>query len=95
MGLTPVGTGYLGSHIVKAATSAGHNVLSISRGGKPAHAQHHEQVTWVGADISKAEDWAEHLKECDAVVSCVGAFGSNEVLHVRDFSVQMWWKSPA
>lgn len=80
IGFCNIGTGYVGSHIVKAATSAGHTVLSISRGGKPAHEGDHEQITWVSGDIMKEEDWTEHLKSCDAVISCVGAFGSNEVI---------------
>ncbi len=36
-------------------------------------------VQWLKGDIFQPDSYKESMKSVDAVVSCVGAFGSNEV----------------
>ncbi|KAJ1411897.1 hypothetical protein B484DRAFT_402506 [Ochromonadaceae sp. CCMP2298] len=76
------GNGFVGSEIVKAALDAGHEVVSINRSGRPAHFKcaDESQLTWVKGDIFEAEGWKDQLASAAAVVSTVGAFGSNEFM---------------
>jgi len=70
---------------VKAAFGQGVSVTSISRAGRPAALDpslvgvDNATVLWKKADIFNESQWTEDLKDADAVISCVGAFGSNEV----------------
>jgi hypothetical protein len=78
------GNGFVGSAIVKAALDAGNEVVSINRSGKPAHFKYagsgeESKLTWVQGDIFEAEQWRDQLETAAAVISTVGAFGSNEV----------------
>ncbi len=63
-------------------------VVSISRSGKPAGFEDENvdlkskgSVKWHQGDIFKEDEWKDQLKDCDGVISCVGAFGTNEVGH--------------
>ena len=85
-----IGNGYVGCEIVKRALKLGYSVVSINRTGKPDNSflkamhlgEHHdEQLVWRVGDIFKEDGWKNDLKDCDGVVSCVGAFGTNEVKH--------------
>lgn len=72
------GGGYVGSRIVRQALNAGHSVVSVNRSVKPRGLDD-PQLTWREGDIFKEADWVADLEGCDAAISCVGAFGSNEV----------------
>eukprot|EP00607_Mallomonas_marina_P010045 CAMPEP_0182419654 /NCGR_PEP_ID=MMETSP1167-20130531/4060_1 /TAXON_ID=2988 /ORGANISM="Mallomonas Sp, Strain CCMP3275" /LENGTH=218 /DNA_ID=CAMNT_0024594687 /DNA_START=134 /DNA_END=790 /DNA_ORIENTATION=- len=59
----------------------GLDVVSISRSGAPNTNQPWKsKVKWVSADIGENIEWADELKEASAVVSCLGAFGSDEFM---------------
>ena len=80
------GNGYVGQQVVKAALLAGVDVTSINRSGAPSNfkavskAGSNVGVTWIKGDLFNAEVWRNELSGAAGVVSCVGAFGSNEVL---------------
>ena len=67
------GTGYIGSSIVKRASSWGISVYSISRKGKPADAsKFSSNVTWVKGSAMSPDEYADILKDSDAVIHTVG-----------------------
>lgn len=80
------GNGYVGQRVVKAALLAGVDVTSINRSGAPSNftavskAGSNAVVNWIKGDLFNAEAWRHELSGATGVVSCVGAFGSNEVL---------------
>lgn len=78
------GNGFVGQKIVKAAVGMGVNVVAINRSGRPdsyvADAEQTASVSWKKGDILQSETWRNELVEAAGVISCVGAFGSNEVL---------------
>lgn len=79
------GSGYVGQQIVKAAFAQGVRVTSISRTGAPPaldpslEGVDDTAVRWKRADIFNESQWVGELAEADAVISCLGAFGSNQV----------------
>lgn len=78
------GSGYVGQRIVKHLILSGQNVVSISRSGEPSNFKAPSNglgsITWHRADIFEKEEWADQLKDSSGVVSCIGAFGSNEFM---------------
>lgn len=79
------GNGFVGQGIVAAALRAGIDVVSISRSGAPAKFEVPKVATgrieWKRGDINVPSTYEDVLREAVGVVSCVGAFGSNEVSH--------------
>ena len=75
------GGGYVGSRIIQQALNAGHTVVSVNRSKRPPGPRivGDERLTWREGDIFNEADWIKDLEGCDAAISCVGAFGSNEV----------------
>jgi hypothetical protein len=77
------GNGYVGQGVVMQAIKKGIDITSISRSGKPK--KFHEpqsasgHVQWAKGDIMNPSSYQDILKDATAVVSCVGAFGTNEV----------------
>ena len=55
------------------------DVVSVSRSGAPKTSiPWKNNVKWVTGDVEKDGDWIQEFKDASAVVSCIGAFGSNE-----------------
>ena len=77
------GNGYVGSHVCRNALNLGYSVVSVNRSGVPhklgANSNWVDQVQWVSGDLLQKGAWTEELKGAVGAVSCVGAFGSNEV----------------
>ncbi|CAK9194899.1 unnamed protein product [Sphagnum troendelagicum] len=79
------GNGFVGTHVCQEALTRHVPVVSISRSGRPAAAAHDHHpwmndVNWVQGDILHPERWKHALQEVSAVISCVGAFGSNQTM---------------
>ncbi len=76
------GSGYVGSHVLQAALNRGADTVSINRSGKPGHASGSwaSQVRWVAADVFDSQTWRKELQGATGVVSCIGAFGSNQFM---------------
>jgi len=78
------GNGYVGSHICRNALNLGYSVVSINRSGAPqkqgTDASWVDEVKWVQGDLLLKGAWTEALRDAVGAVSCVGTFGSNEVL---------------
>jgi uncharacterized protein YbjT (DUF2867 family) len=77
------GNGFVGTHVCQEALTRHIPVVSISRSGRPAAAAHDHHpwmngVNWIQGDILHPERWKHALQEVSAVISCVGAFGSNQ-----------------
>ena len=74
------GNGYVGQNVCQYALGRGAQVISINRSGRPSSAGHWaSEVTWIRGDIFRGDEWRDHLRGATGVVSCVGAFGNNEV----------------
>lgn len=63
------GTGFVGSHVVRALTGAGHEVVVLARGERPA--QMPATVRFVPADVSTSPDLADVFAGCQAVIHLV------------------------
>lgn len=75
------GNGFVGTRVVKTALAQGMRVASLSRSGAPADAIS-PNVEWLTADVvAGGPPVREALAGCDAVISCLGAFGSNAFMH--------------
>ncbi|MGL4576762.1 MAG: NAD-dependent epimerase/dehydratase family protein [Burkholderiaceae bacterium] len=69
------GKGFIGRHIAKACADAGHTPLIAAR------AKHGADIACDLREDVDAEAWGSRLKQCDAVINCVGLlFGSAQDL---------------
>lgn len=67
------GSGFVGREVCRLAVAMGHQVVSVSRGGRPAVDEPWvEGVEWIDGDVCEPAKWREHLDGCEAVVHCVG-----------------------
>ncbi|KAL1527710.1 hypothetical protein AB1Y20_009095 [Prymnesium parvum] len=75
------GSGFVGTRVLRSALKHGLNVASVTRSGTPQVLDSDlSGVEWLKADIQKPADLTAVLKGADAVISCVGVFGSNEYM---------------
>ena len=69
-------TGMTGRALVEQLLSKGHNVRAIARSPRklPTRVLDHPNVTVIEASVLDVtdEEMAEHVRDCDAVVSCLG-----------------------
>lgn len=66
------GTGFIGSAICRIAASEGHEVVSVSRSGRPHYqADWMDRIRWVKGNVLEPETWRDHLKDAKAVVHSV------------------------
>jgi uncharacterized protein YbjT (DUF2867 family) len=74
------GNGFVDSHVCMEALSRGMPVVSLSRTGRPdaVDGSWANNVVWVRGDLFDPARWQDALEEVQAVVSCVGGFGTNE-----------------
>lgn len=68
------GSGFIGRSICRQAIADGHEVRSISRGGRPEAAAGHwaDRVEWTSADLFSPHAWRDRLRGVDAVIHSVG-----------------------
>lgn len=67
------GSGFIGAEVCRLAVAMGHQVVSVSRGGRPEIDEPWvEGVSWVSANILDTDAWTERLQGCEALVHCVG-----------------------
>ncbi|KAG5187578.1 hypothetical protein JKP88DRAFT_353692 [Tribonema minus] len=75
------GSGFVGQSVCQAALALGCDVVSFSRSGSPEQAPSWaSDVQWLKGDIFKPEDYAAELVGATGVVTCVGAFGTDEFM---------------
>jgi len=80
------GNGYVGQNICHAALqSKTFKVRSLNRSGGPSSPPAHlatslSQVEWVKGDVFDRTARDDAMSEVDVVVSCIGAFGSNDFM---------------
>jgi len=75
------GNGFVGQHVCRSAIKFGMDVVSVSRSGAPYTNQPWKgKVKWVKDDVGGEGEWKNELKDASAVVSCLGAFGSNDFM---------------
>ncbi|GLI69722.1 hypothetical protein VaNZ11_014397 [Volvox africanus] len=74
------GRGFVGSNVCKEAVGMGLTVLGISRGGTPPliHEPWVGAVEWARGNALEPQTFVRHLEGADAVVSCIGGFGTTE-----------------
>ncbi|KAK9795226.1 hypothetical protein WJX73_006446 [Symbiochloris irregularis] len=76
------GNGFVGSRVCQEALKTGLAVISINRSGAPTQGGSWvNDVQWVKADVFSPESWKPQLQGAIGVVSCLGAFGSNEFMY--------------
>ncbi|MFC6752921.1 NAD-dependent epimerase/dehydratase family protein [Halorubrum tibetense] len=67
------GSGFIGRAICRLAVREGHEVRSVSRGGRPeTDAPWADEVSWTSADLFRPDAWRGRLDGVDAVVHSVG-----------------------
>lgn len=70
------GSGFIGRAVCRRAVAAGHEVRSVSRGGRPDNVERAggwlEAVEWTSADLFSPHTWRDRLRGVDAVVHSVG-----------------------
>ncbi|MGD1904620.1 MAG: NAD-dependent epimerase/dehydratase family protein [Leptolyngbyaceae cyanobacterium] len=65
------GTGFIGSHFLKAALEAGHQVLALRREYSQPRLSLSLQPIWLQGSLS--DDWSSALKGCDVLVHLAAA----------------------
>ena len=75
------GNGYVGRQVCQGVFQLGiDKVTAVSRSGSPKEAFTNKgRINWVKGDALNSGLWTSELNESTAVVSCIGAFGSNDV----------------
>ena len=82
------GNGFVGQNIAKSLLDKYANsikIISVNRSSAPTSGPlvwslHKSQVTWHRSDVFNPSSYAEILSGADCVISCIGAFGSNEFM---------------
>jgi uncharacterized protein YbjT (DUF2867 family) len=74
------GNGFVGSHVCVEALTRGVPVVSLNRTGRPEGTDGSwvNNVVWVRGDLFDPSRWEDSLSEVQAVISCVGGFGTND-----------------
>ncbi|KAL6863820.1 hypothetical protein ACP4OV_016723 [Aristida adscensionis] len=76
------GSGFVGSHVCKEALDRGFAVSSVNRSGKPSIGESWtDKVIWNQGDLLEPASFKDAMDGVSAVVSCVGAFGSNSFMY--------------
>ncbi|XP_042449446.1 uncharacterized protein At1g32220, chloroplastic-like isoform X1 [Zingiber officinale] len=71
------GNGFVGSHVCKEALAQGLSVSSLSRSGRPSIRESWaDKVEWYRGNLLEPESLKDAMNNANAVVSCVGGFGS-------------------
>jgi nucleoside-diphosphate-sugar epimerase len=60
------GTGFVGTHFVRAALAAGHDVVALRRPGSRPRLPLATEPRWIDGPLDA--DWTAHLQGCDALV---------------------------
>lgn len=68
------GSGFIGSEVCRLAAKDGHQVISVSRHGRPSHVSSEwaDAVQWIEGNALEPETWRDHLNGVHAVIHCVG-----------------------
>ncbi|CAL8467766.1 g7304 [Coccomyxa elongata] len=75
------GNGFVGSRVCEEALKTGLSVVSVNRSGPPKQsADWIKGVEWVKADVFDVGSWRDQLNGAVGVISCLGAFGSNDFM---------------
>eukprot|EP01031_Cornospumella_fuschlensis_P032730 gene32730-39568_t len=79
------GNGYVGQAMIREALQTHHaHVISVNRSGPPSNftvpQQSHGRVDWISGDAYDGASYREVLQGCDGAISCIGAFGSNQMM---------------
>ena len=76
------GNGFVGGAVCREAVGRGMEVCSVSRSGRPPKrgGPWTKQVEWIAGDALRPSGWESELAQARAVISTVGAFGSNEFM---------------
>ncbi|CAK0763396.1 hypothetical protein CVIRNUC_003053 [Coccomyxa viridis] len=75
------GSGFVGSRVCEEALKTGLPVVSVNRSGSPKlSADWVSNVEWIQADVFDVGSWRDQLQGAVGVISCLGAFGSNDFM---------------
>ena len=66
------GTGFVGSHLIDVALSAGHDVRALTRREQPAR----EGVDWIAGDLGSREALERLVDDADAVIHVAGTINA-------------------
>lgn len=66
-------SGFIGSEVCRIAVLEGHQVVGLSRSGRPpAAGAWADRVDWIQGNVLIPDEWRDHLQGADAVVHTVG-----------------------
>ena len=77
------GTGFVGSHLVKAALAAGHRVTALTRRPQPAK----DRLTWVEGDLTDRAALKRLVEGADAVIHVAGVLSARDRAGFEDGNV--------
>jgi NADH dehydrogenase len=67
------GSGFIGSAVCQCADAMGHDVISLSRRGRPdLSAAWVDRIQWISAGVFDVERWQPHMQDCAAISYCIG-----------------------
>lgn len=66
------GTGFVGSHLLDRALSAGHEIRALTRRDQPAR----EGIAWIKGDLGNDAALAELCKDTEAIIHIAGAISA-------------------
>ncbi|KAJ4959776.1 hypothetical protein NE237_019686 [Protea cynaroides] len=76
------GNGFVGSHVCKESLDRGLFVSSLSRSGRSfIQDSWANSVVWHQGNLLSPDSWKDALNGVNAVISCVGGFGSNSYMY--------------
>lgn len=65
-------SGFVGRHLLPRLASRGHRIRAVARSGRPEEEVGGGNVSWVRADVTRADALAGLARDCDAVVHLAG-----------------------
>ena len=66
-------TGYIGQAVLRELISQGYETVALVRPGRALGTERSSSITVIEAEIGLDPDWAQHLPETDAVISCLAS----------------------
>jgi NADH dehydrogenase len=67
------GSGFIGSAVCQCADAIGHDVISLSRRGRPdLSAAWVDRVQWIAASVFDVQRWQPHMQGCAAIIYSIG-----------------------
>ena len=78
------GTGFVGSHLIDIALTAGHEVKALTRRDQPAH----DRLEWIAGDLSSRDALEQLVDGADAIIHVAGTINASNAAGFEKGNVQ-------